>query len=659
MFCCALIIVIILVFMSPVLILLIMAAMVARRINSIKGNYESSGAVLTKGAALALEYPYRKLFMSEERLMRAFELIKEYDLKLVHADYNIINIPQLGPEQLLYGGEQTLCELDPADYQSMNWISDWFNEKCRLACKRYDEEQSPLEYWSKYKSNIIDSVAKRGALTYEKLSDALYDKVLGCNNFRPGLMSGFIKFLGAKSVLDFSAGWGDRLIGAIAAGVRYVGVDPNSCVHMGYEKIIERFARDANNYKMIKAPFETAELPPETYDLVFTSPPYFDLEIYSTEDTQSTSNFAKLDDWFNNFLMLSLRKAWAVLNNGGHMVIIINNIRGKPDFTMRMISEVCTFGFAKYLGAISYAEKSVRGYKSPQPMWLWKKYWSASALISSVGARNFSSVAIEARFISNGAQDEFMRDHPGALIDAEWDSVPIGGWLISSENLHRKSDSVWYGIVAGDPIKYIWNKCRIDPNPKIILSEAAHEGKKFTVVRDDLLPGGTKQRAHNIVNQYTENEVVYAGPWNGFAQVALAIACKLHGKVATIFMSRDDYWTNIRAKMYGANIKTALVQGVQGVHGVHGASLKELQSGAQAYARTANAHLLEFGFDSAEFKQELYARIVEAGSALDREFDGAVWMVAGSATLLNVLYKVFPKAQLKSFRSARRSGTIR
>jgi GNAT superfamily N-acetyltransferase len=89
---------------------------------------------------------------------------------------------------------------------------------------------------------------------------------------------------------------------------------------------------------------------------------------------QSTKDHPDLDDWFENFLMLSLRKCWAVLNSGGHMVVIINNVRGGADFVMRMVENVCLFERADYIGVISYADKRTDGgYKSPQPMWVWKK----------------------------------------------------------------------------------------------------------------------------------------------------------------------------------------------------------------------------------------------------------------------------------------------
>ncbi len=66
---------------------------------------------------------------------------------------------------------------------------------------------------------------------------------------------------------------------------------------------------------------------------------------------------------------------------------------------------------------------------------------------------------------------------------------------------------------------------------------------------------------------------------------------------------------------------------------------------------------MEFGFDSPEFRMELAARIIEAADKSEslvssisltadirNSFKGTVWLVAGSGTLLNVLYGVFPSA---------------
>jgi DNA modification methylase len=121
------------------------------------------------------------------------------------------------------------------------------------------------------------------------------------------------------------------------------------------------------------APFQLAELPVgRTYDLVFTSPPYFDLEVYTAAPGQSIDEFHGLDAWFNGFLMVMLAKAWAVLVAGGHMVIVINNIRGGDDFVGRMVAGVNAFDGAEYLGVLPYAERRGDRFKSPQPMWIWR-----------------------------------------------------------------------------------------------------------------------------------------------------------------------------------------------------------------------------------------------------------------------------------------------
>jgi len=71
----------------------------------------------------------------------------------------------------------------------------------------------------------------------------------------------------------------------------------------------------------------------------------------------------------------------------------------------------------------------------------------------------------------------------------------------------------------------------IAPAPVII----EHDG--VLVVRDDLFAGGTKARFLSTVFEGAD-EVVYASPAEGGAQVALAIVAGRLGKRATIFVAR-------------------------------------------------------------------------------------------------------------------------
>ena len=73
-----------------------------------------------------------------------------------------------------------------------------------------------------------------------------------------------VREFNAKRILDFGAGWGDRLVGAIAADVEeYCAFDPNLALKEGHDKIIETFVpkENKNRYHIHYEPYESANLP--------------------------------------------------------------------------------------------------------------------------------------------------------------------------------------------------------------------------------------------------------------------------------------------------------------------------------------------------------------------------------------------------------------
>lgn len=135
-----------------------------------------------------------------------------------------------------------------------------------------------------------------------------------------------IEKLRGSRVLDFSAGWGDRLVGAAAAKtvLSYQAFDPNTDLIPGHTAIIERLVDEPRrkNFSVIYEPAQHVELPyGRTYDLIFTSPPFFDLEIYTDKAGQSVLDFTTRDAWLVGFLFVCFRKFWKVLEFGGHMAI--------------------------------------------------------------------------------------------------------------------------------------------------------------------------------------------------------------------------------------------------------------------------------------------------------------------------------------------------
>jgi hypothetical protein len=131
-----------------------------------------------------------------------------------------------------------------------------------------------------------------------------------------------------NSVLDISVGWGGRMLGSssLDKNVRYVGIEPCKKTYDGLCKIKETLG--LKNVQLINKPAEIALFEDsedlqttEKFDLALTSPPYFNLEIYSDEETQSL-NYGSYENWIENFLkpviinVLSRVKysAWSVKN---------------------------------------------------------------------------------------------------------------------------------------------------------------------------------------------------------------------------------------------------------------------------------------------------------------------------------------------------------
>ena len=105
----------------------------------------------------------------------------------------------------------------------------------------------------------------------------------------------------AGTVWDPSMGYGGRLLGAIAAGVNYIGTDPCIPTYEGLKKsktlmvILIKTIYFADRVVKLIYPTE------ESLDFVFTSPPYFGWEAYGDEPEQSSIKFDTSEIWKENF----------------------------------------------------------------------------------------------------------------------------------------------------------------------------------------------------------------------------------------------------------------------------------------------------------------------------------------------------------------------
>ena len=99
----------------------------------------------------------------------------------------------------------------------------------------------------------------------------------------------FYNFFGATAVLDPYAGWGDRCLASMLANVDYIGFDSNTRLEKPYQQLVSQYPHD-NKIKMNFQPCEDANLDDLKFDLLFSSPPWFDenrvmVEMYHGAET--------------------------------------------------------------------------------------------------------------------------------------------------------------------------------------------------------------------------------------------------------------------------------------------------------------------------------------------------------------------------------------
>lgn len=264
-------------------------------------------------------------------------------------------------------------------YETLHILADVFAEPVRLRARKRKDPCTPIQQWIQNPEPFLRACYEthRDFGAYH-LREIMFPALRECETFKTDLAYLIYRIYRATHVLDFCAGWGDRLVAAIAAGISYTGVDANPDMQKIYRDIINTYFHfksgtqrattstpsttstlstdltasaltTSTSLLSTPATTETTETtttlhPPApsyvvhggdflecklaadaSFDLVFTCPPYFDNEVYCLSHSQSIVRFPGLNAWFNGFLCASLRKAWHFLRPGGHMVIVLND----------------------------------------------------------------------------------------------------------------------------------------------------------------------------------------------------------------------------------------------------------------------------------------------------------------------------------------------
>ena len=224
---------------------------------------------------------------------------------------------------------------------TFNDVSNYFMQDLRLECGSYGFE-APKTRWE---NNDAYDIWKclgpiwRGINGVQKVMIEGKEELIGgelnaksyisafrlgtyiATQFKPVVAKAIYDITNAKTVLDTSCGWGDRLAGFFASDAEeYYGCDPNPNTYQRYQEQIATYNKLLTKPKIVKIWNCGAEdLPYDKLpqiDCAFTSPPYFSTEEYNKggelEENQSWFKFNEYDKWRDDFYLPVAEKTMSV-----------------------------------------------------------------------------------------------------------------------------------------------------------------------------------------------------------------------------------------------------------------------------------------------------------------------------------------------------------
>ena len=273
-----------------------------------------------------------------------------------------------------------------------NKASDYFHQVERWKCDATGYP-SPQKTWEteQYRLTLFKALF---SLKVKEINPQVFRNIISLRKyiaaqFRPCAAKVIYDMFEAETVLDFSMGWGDRIAGAHASNSvkTYVGIDPNVNLFDGYVKQIKYYdtlTTQKTDFWLYNgcAEDETFQFD-KIFDLIFTSPPYFDKEKYDQSELQSYKKYKGFDSWMQNFLFEAINVQSKSLKSGGHLVINISDI-----YTRKKLYKICD-GMNDYIASTNQFDyvgaMGLRMPKRPmsissdtvgvfaEPMWIWKK----------------------------------------------------------------------------------------------------------------------------------------------------------------------------------------------------------------------------------------------------------------------------------------------
>lgn len=204
------------------------------------------------------------------------------------------------------------------DIANYFFITEMHNTKGSKGISFYDFYNHRDFYYTKsYVKKMLQYYHKKNPCMEEiKILKGIYRLYFGSiTNFSLPNVFAVLKKYQPKTVLDPTAGFANRLIGASVCGVqKYIGIDNNINLRQPY-KDLQQFLQGCSTME-IKIHIQdclTIDYSKLEYDMVFTSLPYYNTEVYGGKEKPYKSK----SEWETLFYKPLIKQTWEGLQPNG------------------------------------------------------------------------------------------------------------------------------------------------------------------------------------------------------------------------------------------------------------------------------------------------------------------------------------------------------
>lgn len=255
----------------------------------------------------------------------------DYDISDYNYQVELSNLIKFDESSILLNNKELkqtmhnlgfLWSIFPHWIETSTEVSDSIQTLWKDDSKLYELIKKTVQYAIKHNNSIwTENRIRQNAKVYLSKQSV--------SNFRPTVAKYIYNTYGNNGkVFDPCAGWGGRFLGYLASDcIEYVCCDPSINTYKGLLKLQELYEYTDKKSIINNVCAEDYYYKDDYFDLVFTSPPYFNTEHYSNEDSQSYVRYATYDVWRDNFLKPLIVNSYKMLKLKGYFIINIADVK--------------------------------------------------------------------------------------------------------------------------------------------------------------------------------------------------------------------------------------------------------------------------------------------------------------------------------------------